>query len=43
MINDKILKKRYNCHFFTFNEGSNRLMLGNLRVREKAVRKIVED
>ena len=41
MINDKILKKRENCHFLVLVKGSNKLILGNLRLRKKQYAKLL--
>ena len=38
MINDKILKKRENCHLV---KGANKLILGNLRLRKKQYAKLL--
>ena len=41
MINDKILKKRENGHFLVLVKGSNKLILGHLRLRKKQYAKLL--
>ena len=41
MINHKILKKRENSHFLVLVKGSNKLILGNLRLRKKQYAKLL--